>query len=78
MKPLALADNGDAFGSTSLVGGIVMSPPYPIGVWLKNLGSTISAVDIYGCRYPPWMHRCGNLLPLLVYVACVNGVRSVV
>lgn len=26
-KPLVLADNGDAFGSTFLVGGIVMRPP---------------------------------------------------
>ena len=28
-RPLALADNGDAFGGTSVVGGIVVRPRLP-------------------------------------------------
>jgi hypothetical protein len=52
-RPLAVADNGAAFGVTSLVGGIVVRPLYPLGVWLKNCGSPVSVDDICGCRFPP-------------------------
>ena len=56
-RPLFVADNSVAFGVTPLVGGIVVRPLYPLGVWLKNHGSPISVDDICGCRFPPWRHR---------------------
>jgi hypothetical protein len=61
--PLAVADNGAAFGITSLVGGNVVRPLYPLRVWLKTLGSPVSIDDICGCRFPAWRHRCGKPTP---------------
>ena len=49
---------------------------YPIGVRLKNLGSSFGLDGIFGCHSPPCRHRRGNLLPLLAYIACLLGVQS--
>ena len=35
-RPLAVADNGAVFGVTSLVGGIVARPLYPLGVLVEK------------------------------------------
>jgi len=51
-------------GVTSLVGGIVVRSPHPLGVWLKNFGSPVSVDDICGRRFPSHLrHRCGKLTP---------------
>lgn len=81
---MALADIGDAFDSTSVVGGIVLEPRYPLRVWLKKLGSPFSVDDgIFGRLSPPWRHHRGKTTPHasfteLVIYAVQSGVQELV
>ena len=69
-RPLALADNGDDFGGTSIVGGIVVRPRLPSRSKVEKPWFPHSALTASLDVVLPWRHRPGNLLPVLVYVAC--------
>jgi hypothetical protein len=58
-----VASNGDAFVFIFLVGGITVSPLPLEEFGLKNPSSPNGVCGTYGCHFPPWRTRCGNLLP---------------
>lgn len=82
---LAIAHNGYAFCVMSIVDvGLWLQPsfvvmfPYPLGVWLKYLGSLVRVDIIRECHFPPWRHRSRRPTPsqfslLILCSAHVHG-----